>query len=102
MGAGSPENPQGDTVDVDGIVQGHAYLVIDVRDLDGNKLIKLRNPHGDGGRESSLDWSDNSPKWTKRLLNLVGETMAGDGAFWISIDDFVFSFKSLYICRIFD
>ena len=50
MGAGSPENAKGDTVDVEGIVQGHAYLIIDVRDLDGNKLIKLRNPHGIGGR----------------------------------------------------
>lgn len=50
MGAGSPENAQGDAVDVDGIVQGHAYLIMDVRDLDGNKLVKLRNPHGSGGR----------------------------------------------------
>lgn len=50
MGAGSPENAQGDTVDVDGIVQGHAYIVMEVRDLDGNKLVKLRNPHGSGGR----------------------------------------------------
>lgn len=46
MGAGSPENAQGDAVDIDGIVQGHAYLILDVRDLDGNKLIKVRNPHG--------------------------------------------------------
>mgnify|MGYP000865848481 CR=1 FL=1 len=72
MGAGSPPNAQGDAVDVDGIVQGHAYLILDIRDLDGNKLIKLRNPHGVGGRESTLDWSDSSPKWTKRLLNLLG------------------------------
>ncbi len=50
MGAGSPENAKGDAVDVDGIVQGHAYIVMEVRDLDGNKLVKLRNPHGSGGR----------------------------------------------------
>ncbi len=50
MGAGSPPNAQGDAVDIDGIVQGHAYLIMDVRDLDGNKLIKLRNPHGNQGR----------------------------------------------------
>ena len=46
MGAGSPPNPQGDAVDIDGIYQGHAYLVLDVRNLDGNKIIKLRNPMG--------------------------------------------------------
>ena len=28
--------------------------------------------------------------------------MGDDGAFWISIDDFVFSFRALYVCRIFD
>lgn len=46
MGAGSPPNPRGDSALIDGIFQGHAYLVLDARDLDGNKLVKLRNPHG--------------------------------------------------------
>jgi hypothetical protein len=50
MGAGSPENQNGDTVEVDGIFQGHAYLILNVRDLDGNKLVKLRNPHGNNGK----------------------------------------------------
>jgi hypothetical protein len=85
MGAGSPENVKGDSVEIDGIVQGHAYLVMSVRNLDGNRLVKIRNPHGNGGRESTLDWSDNSPKWNKRLLNLLGEEMKDDGAFWMSI-----------------
>ena len=46
MGAGSPPNPRGDAALIDGIYQGHAYLIMDVRNLDGNKLIKMRNPHG--------------------------------------------------------
>lgn len=50
MGAGSPPNAQGDAVDIDGIYQGHAYLVLDVRNLDGNKIIKLRNPHGNDSK----------------------------------------------------
>jgi len=28
--------------------------------------------------------------------------MADDGAFWMSMDDFVFCFRALYVCRIFD
>ena len=50
MGVGSPPNAKGDAVCIDGIYQGHAYLILDVRDLDGNKLIKLRNPHGNDSK----------------------------------------------------
>lgn len=102
MGAGSPPNPEGDAVEIDGIYQSHAYLVIDVRNLDGNKLIKLRNPHGNESTESTLDWNDNSPKWTKRLKGLLGEELGADGAFWMGLDDFVYCFRALYVCRIFD
>jgi hypothetical protein len=28
--------------------------------------------------------------------------MKDDGAFWMSIEDFVFCFRALYVCRIFD
>lgn len=28
--------------------------------------------------------------------------MAADGAFWMSLDDFVYCFRALYVCRIFD
>ena len=52
MGAGSPENKMGDAaISEEGIVQGHAYSVMDVRNLDGYKLIQLRNPHGHQGAE---------------------------------------------------
>lgn len=102
MGAGSPPNAKGDAVQVDGIFQGHAYLIMDVRNLDGNKLIKLRNPHGNESQESTLDWSDDSPKWTNRLKGLVGEQMGADGAFWMGLDDFVYVYRALYVCRIFD
>ncbi|TXI91401.1 MAG: hypothetical protein E6Q33_10395 [Neisseriales bacterium] len=50
MGAGTPPHEQGDTAEIDGIFQGHAYLVLDVRNLDGNRIIKVRNPHGNNSR----------------------------------------------------
>ena len=59
MGAGSPENPQGDAVtNKQGIVQGHAYGILDLQDVDGHKLMKLRNPHGKTGAEWNGEWSD--------------------------------------------
>lgn len=40
MGAGSPANERGDkAISDEGIVQGHAYAVINVMDLDGNHLL---------------------------------------------------------------
>lgn len=102
MGAGTPPNAKGDAVAIDGIFQGHAYLVLNVKNLDGNKLIKLRNPHGNNSKESTLDWSDDSPKWTARLKGLLNEPMSKDGAFWMSLEDFVYCYRALYVCRIFD
>ena len=42
MGAGSPEGK--DNRVVDGIVQGHAYAILDVQECDGNCLLQLKNP----------------------------------------------------------
>jgi hypothetical protein len=46
MGAGSNQGKDSDTSAM-GIVQGHAYSVLDVFELDGVKLLQLRNPWGD-------------------------------------------------------
>lgn len=69
----------------------------------------MRNPHGKHGREWTGEWSDNSYKWSiktkAKIAELtkvsVEEIFAEDGAFWMSIDDFLFEFKYLYVCRIF-
>ena len=52
-----------------GLIADHAYaltLVKTITDGDGNKitLVKIRNPHGNGGMEWKGDWSDNSDLWT--------------------------------------
>jgi len=62
LGAGSPENALGDSAISDlGIVQGHAYAVLDVVEVDNFKLMQLRNPHGSKGVEWEGEWSDDSP-----------------------------------------
>jgi len=83
-------------------VQGHAYAVLNVRDLEEVKLIKLRNPHGRHGKEWTGDWSDISYKWTEKLKKKINDEFAEDGAFWMSIEDFLYEFKYLYVCRIFE
>jgi len=101
MGAGSPENAMGDSaISEQGVVQGHAYAVLDLQTFDGNKLLQLRNPHGSAGVEWNGDWSDHSTKWTKRLKTKCKLQQKEDGVFWMSLEDFIENYSYLYICRI--
>lgn len=103
MGAGSPENPNGDlAVSENGIVQGHAYSILNVEEIDGEKILQMKNPHGQYGQEWRGDWGDGSSKWTKKAITKLGYDEKPDGIFWISLEDFVWEFKNLYVCRIFD
>ena len=65
-------------------------------------MIKLRNPHGNEGAEWTGYWSDYSPKWTTRYIELIKDKFDADGAFWMSIEDFTFEYRALYLCRTFD
>ena len=94
-----------------GIVQGHAYSVLDVFEVEGNKLIQLRNPWGEE-TEWLGAWGDKSKEWTERRRRMVYERMQqrgvqqteigkGDGVFWMSIADFYTNFSELNLCRLF-
>lgn len=99
LGAGSPSHPDGDSATSDtGIVQGHAYSVLKLMEVDGKQLICLRNPWGQG--EWTGDWSDDSELWTTRMKNLTGQKdFAEDGIFWMDFNDFVVEFDDVYICK---
>lgn len=94
MGAGTVSSSVSDRQLLDsGLVFGAVYVVYEVVEVDGHKLLKLRNPPGDHG-EWKGDWSDESPLWTGRLRAKLGVVDdADDGTFWMSIDDFVFAFR---------
>jgi len=110
IGAGSPVGSDSDVSDM-GIVQGHAYSVLDVYEVEGNKLIQLRNPWGEE-TEWLGAWGDKSKEWTERRRRMVYERMQqrgvqqtdigkSDGVFWMSITDFFSNFGQLNLCRLF-
>lgn len=104
LGCSSLAQTEGESkVSKSGIVQGHAYAILDLLSLqDGERLIKLRNPHGSRGIEWKGDWSDNSLKWTEEVKKTVNLEIAEDGIFFMSFDDFLYEFKCVYVCRLFD
>ncbi len=87
-----------------GIIAGHAYSILDIKEYNSVRLLKLRNPWGEG--EWKGDWSDISPLWTSKLRKLFNypkeEVDADDGVFWISYSDFISHFQRVYICRLFE
>lgn len=80
-----------------GLVPSHAYAVLDVRKVNGERLLQLKNPW------SHLRWRGNYSEldvkhWTqdlKETLNYDPESASGfdNGVFWIDYDS---------ICRFFD
>lgn len=101
MGAGSPENALGDSaISEFGIVQGHAYAVLQFCEFDTYRLISLRNPHGNKGIEWNGDWADDSDMWTQRAKSKCNFNDEADGIFWMDLDDFLENYSYLYICRI--
>ena len=84
-----------------GIVLGHAYSILAVHEVDGYRLLKLRNPWG-SGVEWKGDWGDNSTLWTPRMRKRLDYSpKVGDGIFYMSFDDFLQQYRAVYACRIF-
>lgn len=70
-----------------GLVPGHAYTVIEIREAYGNRLLNIRNPWGRFEWEG--DWSDHSSLWTDQMKKAINPTLDdNDGTFWMSFEDF--------------
>ena len=103
MGAGTPEGSD-KTSSGEGIVQGHAYAMLQVQDYKEEQLVQLRNPHGkaDYSKEWTGEWADDSDRWNAKAietLNYTPNTEAVDGVFWMNQTDFLQQFKYVYVCR---
>jgi len=59
-------NTGSDTQKTDGIVDGHAYTILECIDNAGGTqfdMVKLRNPWGRGGEFEKGIWEDDGPGW---------------------------------------
>lgn len=98
-----PDDPEHDLQKELGLVEGHAYGVLDARIICGQKLLQLRNPWGN--TEWKGDWSDNDKKhWTEQAISELGTEDAekltvDDGSFWMAAVDFQKYFAGVQVCR---
>lgn len=82
-----------------GIVELHAYSVLKAREVDGMRLVLLKNPWGK--HEWKGPWSDGSKEWTADWLHKLEHKFGDDGSFWISYDDLLKKYQAFDRTRLF-
>ncbi|KAF2117283.1 hypothetical protein BDV96DRAFT_490015 [Lophiotrema nucula] len=82
-----------------GIQEKHAYSIMEAREIDGQKLLKLRNPWGK--TEWQGPWSDGSEEWTGEWLEKLNHKFGDDGVFWISYRDLLRNYQHFDRTRLF-
>ncbi|KAL2866655.1 calpain-like protein [Aspergillus lucknowensis] len=82
-----------------GISENHSYSIMDAKEIDGVRLLKLRNPWGK--KEWSGPWSDGSEQWTPQWMEKLNHKFGNDGFFWISYDDLLKKYQHFDRTRLF-
>jgi hypothetical protein len=82
-----------------GIQEKHAYSIMEAVEIDGQQLLKLRNPWG--RTEWTGRWSDGSEEWTPEWMQKLNHKFGDDGVFWISYKDLLRHYQHFDRTRLF-
>jgi hypothetical protein len=82
-----------------GIQEKHAYSIMEAKEVDDHRLLKLRNPWG--RTEYNGPWSDGSAEWTPEIMQKLNHRFGDDGVFWISYEDLLRSYQHFDRTRLF-
>lgn len=84
-----------------GLLQDHAYSILDARELLGEYVLRIRNPWGQ--LEWNGDWSDESSLWhsvPRGVKEAFGHFHGDDGNFWVNVEDFTRFFSGIEVCKV--
>ena len=81
-----------------GLDCAHAYTVLGIYEINGEKVVRLRNPWGTG--EFNGAWSDYSSKWTEDLKKKYNYYEKDDGDFFMGFNDFLKYFVKMGIAKL--
>jgi len=87
----------GGASNVEGLHPGHAYGILDVKEIKSFRMIQIRNPWGTG--EWTGAWSDNAKEWEQHpeVAKACKFNASDDGAFWMIYEDFLKCWKRVGI-----
>lgn len=85
----------------DGLVDNHAYSVIESHDNvagTGIGLLKVRNPWGKGEIEDG-EFDDDGPGWDRypQIKRALKPVVADDGIFWVTKKEFFHFYQTIYL-----
>jgi calpain-7 len=85
-----------------GLAGEHDYAVLDMKEVGNQRLLLVKNPWCDGmvwrGKLFIPEENDTSESWTEELrAALPDRSHAAPGTFWMSLEDVVQHFESLYL-----
>ncbi|MCJ1474171.1 hypothetical protein MMC13_002829 [Lambiella insularis] len=89
----------GQYTDRKGVVAMHAYSIMEAREINGERLVKIRNPWGKTEWQGA--WSDGAAEWTPEWMQLLNHRFGNDGIFWISYRDLLRRYQSFDRTRLF-
>ena len=79
-----------------GLLDNHAYSIIDIKEFANFKLLKLYNPWGKF--EWNGEWSDyDTNNWTDNIRKKLNHYNVEDGCFWIKWEDFFSNFGYFFV-----
>ena len=83
--------------DSNGLQSSHAYSLIGVHEMSGERVVELRNPWG--STEWKGAWGDDSKKWTPSLRKKHHPKGAeDDGRFFMSFNDYCRHYEAFDVC----
>jgi calpain-7 len=84
-----------------GLAGEHDYAVLEMKEVGSQRLLLVKNPWCDGmiwkGSILTPPSEPSSQSWTQDLTEALPTTTPAPGTFWMSVEDVIQHFESLYL-----